>query len=83
MINWDYLSDNPSAIVLLENERNKINYNYLFSNPSIFILDYDKMRENNIKIYEELIEKVMKPSRVFSLIKEYPDYDYLEEMFDC
>ena len=41
------------------------------------------MRENNIKIYEELIEKVMKPSRVFSLIKEYPDYDYLEEMFDC
>jgi hypothetical protein len=35
------------------------------------------MSENNQDMYEELINEVMKPSRVF----KYMDYDYLEELF--
>jgi hypothetical protein len=35
------------------------------------------MRENNQKMYEDLIKEVMKPSRVF----KDTDYDYLEELF--
>jgi len=35
------------------------------------------MKINNLKMEEELIKEVMKPSRVF----KYPDYDYIEELF--
>ena len=36
------------------------------------------MKENNQKMYEDLIKEVMKPSRVF----KDPNYDYLEELFE-
>jgi len=35
------------------------------------------MKRNNLKMEEELIKEVMKPSRVF----KNPDYDYIEELF--
>ena len=76
-LDFDNLSENPNAIKLLEENPNKINWYYLSSNPSIFEFDYEKMRENNQDMYEDLIKEVMKPSRVF----KNPDYDYLEELF--
>jgi hypothetical protein len=76
-IYWSYLSINPNAIELLEKNMDKINWCNISINPSIFQLDYDAMRKNNEKIYEELIKEVMKPSRVF----KNPDYDYIEELF--
>ena len=76
-INWDNLSRNKNASSLLKENPDKINWYYLSSNPSIFELDYEKMRENNQSMYEDLIKEVMKPSRVF----KNPDYDYLEELF--
>ena len=78
-IDWNCLSDNPSAIEILKENEDKINY--LSRNPSIFQLDYEKMIENNIEFYEELIKEIMKPSRIFKKIQEYPDIDYIEEMF--
>jgi hypothetical protein len=76
-INWMNLSENKNAIELLKDNRDKINWYNISYNPSIFELDYEKMRINNQKIYEDLIKEVMKPSRVF----KNPDYDYLEELF--
>ena len=76
-INWNMLSLNKNAMKLLEKNQDKINWKFLSANPSIFELDYDKMRENNQEMYEDLIKEVMKPSRVF----KNPDYDYLEELF--
>ena len=76
-IDWTYLSKNENAINLLEKNKDKINWNELSANPSIFELDYEKMKENNQDMYEELIKEVMKPSRVF----KNPEYDYLEELF--
>ena len=76
-LNWNYLSYNKNAIELLKENPEKIDWDYLSLNPAIFELDYEKMRINNEEIYEDLIKKVMKPSRVF----KNPDYDYLEELF--
>ena len=76
-INWINLSENKNAIHLLEKNQDKIDWYNISRNPSIFELDYEKMKENNQQIYEELIKEVMKPSRVF----KNPDYDYLEELF--
>ena len=76
-IEWYSLSKNPNAIKLLEENQDKINWSYLSKNSAIFELDYEKMTENNLDFYEDLIKEVMKPSRVF---KER-DYDYLEELF--
>ena len=76
-INWDYLSSHINAIELLEKNQDKIDWYNISGNPSIFELDYEKMRNNNQDMYEELIKEVMKPSRVF----KNPDYDYLEELF--
>ena len=65
----------------MENERLDwyLNWKYLsFNENAISLLrdNYDKMSENNIEIYEEIIKEVMKPSRDF----KNPDYDYLEEL---
>jgi hypothetical protein len=76
-IEWYYLSKNKNAIKLLKDNPEKIEWNFLASNPSIFELDYEKMRINNLDMYEDIIKEVMKPSRVF----KNPDYDYLEELF--
>ena len=64
-LNYDLLSSNPNAV------------DYLSANRSIFELDYEAMKRNNERLYEELIKEVMKPLRVFKI----PDYDYLEELF--
>ncbi len=76
-INWENLSSNENGINILKENQEKINWFNLSFNSSIFELDYEKMRENNLIIYEELIKEVMKPSRVF----KNSDYDYLEELF--
>ena len=76
-INWYRLSSNPNAIELLKENQDKICWHHLLLNILIFELDYEKMRENNQTMYEDLIKEVMKPSIVF----KNPDYDYLEELF--
>jgi hypothetical protein len=69
-IDWYNLSINENSISIFENHKDKINW----LNLSIFELDYEKMKENNQGMYEDLIKEVMKPSRVF----KNPEYDYLE-----
>ena len=81
-INWNLLSLNPNAMEILETNPTKINWTNLSFNNGIFELDYKKMKSNNQEMEEELIKEVMKPSRVFKYYSTYPDYDYLEELFD-
>ena len=80
-IDWYYLSLNINALELLKNNhyegQDKIDWLNLSRNHAIFELDYEKMKENNQEMYEDLIKEVMKPSRVF----KDPNYDYLEELF--
>jgi hypothetical protein len=68
---------NENAIDFLKQKEDYIVWLDFSANPSIFELDYEKMKENNQEMYEDLIKEVMKPSRVF----KNPEYDYLEELF--
>ena len=77
-INWSMLSLNQNAIKILEKNQDKINWYYLSSNPSIFKLNYKTMIKNNQDMYYDLINEVMKPSRVF----KNSDYDYIKELFE-
>ena len=76
-INWTLLSSNQFAIKLLEKNRDKIDYYSLWKNPAIFELDYKKMKNNNQEMYEELMMKIMEPSRIIKKIEEY-GYNYIE-----
>lgn len=82
-INWNFLMTNNITLFRIFHKNQDIINSYGYSlNLSIFKLDYVKMSENNKEMHDELIKEVMKPSRIFKKIQEYPDYDYLEEMFD-
>ncbi len=76
-INYRNLSLNSNAIELLEKNQNEIHWYNLSSNPSIFELDYKSMINNNKKIEEELLIKVMEPSRIF----KNGGISYLNELF--
>jgi len=46
-INWDYLSSNPNAIYLLEQNKDKINWHWLSENPNaIHLLEQNKNKIN-------------------------------------
>ena len=60
-----YLSKNPSAISLLENNQDKINWTQLSINPSIFEYDYKGMKDamyNGIK--EDLVKNRFHPKNI-------------------
>ena len=72
-IDWDYLSSNPSAIDLLEQHQDIgfTCYIMLLSNPSIFTYDYEKIKDNNKELNEEIIAYSLHPDRLEKLIKIY------------
>jgi hypothetical protein len=70
-ISWHYLSGNPNAIELLKANKDKINWHIFSSNPSIITYDYEKMRNLNLDLKEEIIAKALHPKRIFRLIEEY------------
>jgi hypothetical protein len=55
----------------------------LSTNPAIFTYDYEKMRNFNLDLKEEIIAKALHPKRIFRLIEEYGEdiiYDiYLDD----
>jgi predicted HAD superfamily phosphohydrolase len=82
-INWNMLSMNPNAIDILKQNVDRINWNLLSSNSSIFTYDYEKMRNSNQNLKEEIIAAALNPKRIFRLIAEYGEdiiYDiYLDD----
>jgi len=82
-INWDLLSRNANAIEILEANKEKIDWGLLSRNPSIFTYDYEKMRNSNLELKEEIIAKALHPKRIFRLIEEYGEdeiyYIYLDD----
>ena len=70
-IYWYNLSRNPNAIHLLEKNLDKINWFNLSRNPNIFTYDYNKMKLNGINVREELIAKVLHPTRLVNICEKY------------
>ena len=44
---------------------------YLSKNLSIFTYDYEKIKNKNIELKEEIIAFTLHPDRIFKLIKKY------------
>jgi len=60
-----------------------MNWCMFSSNPSIFTYDYEKMRNINLDLKEEIVAAALNPKRIFRLIEEYGEdiiYDiYLDD----
>jgi hypothetical protein len=78
-INWSILSINSSAISLLFRNKDKIDYEMLSKNPSIFTYDYEKMKNSNTNLKEEIIAAALNPKRIFRMIAEYGE----DEIYNC
>ena len=67
-VDWRYLSSNPNAIHLLENNLDKVNWAYLSLNPNAHLilskLDYQAMKVNTKEFSKELAECVFHPERL-------------------
>ena len=81
-INWFFLSANPNAIELLKDNQDKIDWSMFSTNPSIFTYDYEKMRNLNQDLKEEIIAKALHPKRIFRLIEEYGENEIYDIYFD-
>ena len=63
-INWSCLSENPSAMHLLEQSPDKINWGWLSGNPFIFTYDYPKLRQSRLNLHEDLIQHIWCPPTI-------------------
>ena len=75
------LSANSSAISLLEENKDKIFWIYFSKNPAIFELDYEALKKRCAIFKEELIQKVMHPSRIQYYLNEGYDLDEIFTFF--
>ena len=70
-IYWGYLSLNPSAIHLLEQNTDKIDWKWLSTNPAIFTYDYEKiknqMEQSGIK--DELLAHYYRPENAHKFME--------------
>jgi len=70
-INWSELSRNSYAIHLLEKNIEKIDWLNLSLNKNIFKCDYEKKKNNNLKLHNELIHYIYNPERLINICKKY------------
>ena len=66
---WYELSKNPNAIEILKNNIDKIIWSAISENPNIFILDYNIIKQHNLKLNCEIIQASIHPSRVIKRIE--------------
>ena len=78
LTNWGPLSENPSAIKILQKNQDKIMWYFFSQNPAIFEYNYLKMAEERMRLLrEELMMKSLHPSRIARLIELGCDIDDL------
>ena len=74
-LDWFWLSKNPNAISLLEQNIEKINWRHLSINPNAISLlarlNTEKMRENCKAFAEELTAYVFHPVRLMRVCEAY------------
>ena len=67
-INWYKLSSNSEAMHILMKNIDKIDWCEISANPAIFELDYTLLKKKMDIIREELMMKVLHPSRISKLL---------------
>jgi hypothetical protein len=78
-ISWELLSKNPNAIEMLKENPDKIDWFYLSENPSIFTYDYERIKQKNKDLNEEITYKALHPKRMLRLMEEYGE----DEIYNC
>lgn len=78
-INKFYISRNPNAINYLKQNQDIICWSEFCKNDAIFELDYQKMKEKNKYLFEELLQEVLNPDRLIRIANMFQMgfYDYL------
>ena len=77
-VDWYFLSMNPNAIPIMENNMGKVKWSLLPFNTGIFELDMDFIKTRMDILREELIQKVFHPTRVIRIYNEC-GYNILED----
>jgi len=74
-VNWNFLSRNPNATHLLENNQDRIDWRALSGNPNAIDIisryDYNRMTQKNRAPAEELVSTVMHPKRTRRMAKSH------------
>jgi hypothetical protein len=70
---YELLSSNTNINIInhLKENQDKIDWVNFSCNPSIFTYDYEKMRNMNVELKNELFAKVLHPKRIMKLIEEF------------
>jgi hypothetical protein len=70
---YELLSSNTNINIInhLKENEDKIDWVNFSCNPSIFTYDYEKMRNMNVELKNELFAKVLHPKRIMRLIEEF------------
>ena len=76
-IDWCQLPNDSIAIKTLKENQKKINWRTLS-----FDYNYEKMRNSNLDLKEEIIAKALHPKRIFKLIEEYGEEEIYDIYFD-
>jgi hypothetical protein len=76
------LSGNPCAIDILKENQEKISWFNFSTNPAIFTYDYEKMRNLNKDLKEEIIAGALNPSRLFKLKENYDEKEIYDAYFN-
>ncbi len=85
MIEWYYLSMNINAIEILKEIQeisDEISWWFLSANPHIFVIDYEKIKDKNKELNEQIIQKSLHPKRMLRLMEEYGEDDIYNVYFD-
>mgnify|MGYP003352055312 CR=1 FL=1 len=81
-INWNNLSYNSNAVKLLKDNQDKIEWIYFSLNTAIFTYNYEKIKNNNKELNEEIIIKALHPKRMLRLMEKYGEDEIYKNYFD-
>jgi len=83
-IDWCQLPNDSIAIKTLKENQKKFNWHILSFNwhTLSFNYNYEKMRNSNLDLKEEIIAKALHPKRIFRLIEEYGEDEIYDIYFD-
>ena len=80
-VSWFWLSANPSAIRIIEQNMDKVDWRMLSGNPNamylIVIFDYARMKANCMGFAEKLAAHVFHPKRMVRFAEAY-DVDVMD-----
>jgi hypothetical protein len=67
---------------ILKENQHKIDWFKFSNNPAIFTYDYEKMRNFNLDLKEEIVAAALNPTRIFKLAEKYKKNEVYKAYFE-